>query len=83
MSNRNQTSEFIDIMTKMTPEQFFGLCKFFGLKVLTENVDPETKKAIPKPAEQLMLECAEVFESCNRFQRRNIMKQLKESFGGK
>ena len=82
MSNRTQTEEFIDIMTKMKPDQFVGLCKFFGVKVLTENVDPETKKAIPKPAEQLMLECAEAFESQNRFSRRHIMKQLNSSFGG-
>ena len=43
-------------IVKLRPESFLGLAKFFNIKILTEKVDKETKKAIPRSAEEITVD---------------------------
>lgn len=61
-------------IVKLRPESFLGLAKFFNIKILTETVDKETKKAIPRSAEEITVDIINEYSKLNRKQRRAIDK---------
>ena len=48
------------------------------VKWLTTKLDPETKKAVPRPAEDILLDCAEKFNDMSRKERRNMLKAIRK-----
>lgn len=73
----NTNTEFANIVVSCTPTEFVGLAKFLGVKILTEDVDPETKTAIPRPAEDIMIDILENYEKLGRSRRRELVRAMR------
>lgn len=73
----NTNTEFANIVVSCTPTEFVGLAKFLGVKILTEDVDPETKTAIPRPAEDIMMDILENYEKLGRSRRRELVRAMR------
>ena len=72
----NTNESFAQLLTQLTPEEFVGLAKYFDIKILTTEVDPETKKAIARPAEDVLLDILTSYDQLNRGDKRKLVKQL-------
>ena len=72
----NTNESFAQLLTQLTPEEFVGLAKYFDIKILTTEVDPETKKAIARPAEDVLLDILTSYDQLNRSDKRKLVKQL-------
>lgn len=72
----NANESFAQLLTQLTPEEFIGLAKYFDIKILTTEVDPETKKAIARPAEDVLLDILTTYDMLNRGDKRKLVKQL-------
>ena len=72
----NMNESFAQLLTQLTPEEFVGLAKYFDIKILTTEVDPETKKAIARPAEDVLLDILTSYDRLNRSDRRKLMKRV-------
>ena len=72
----NMNESFAQLLTQLTPEEFVGLAKYFDIKILTTELDPETKKAIARPAEDVLLDILTSYDRLNRSDRRKLVKQL-------
>ena len=72
----NMNESFAQLLTQLTPEEFIGLAKYFDIKILTTEVDPETKKAIARPAEDVLLDILTSYDRLNRGDKRKLVKQL-------
>lgn len=72
----NMNESFAQLLTQLTPEEFIGLAKYFDIKILTTEVDPETKKAIARPAEDVLLDILTTYDMLNRGDKRKLVKQL-------
>lgn len=70
--------EFVKLMMDLEAIELCALCKFLGIKLLTDKVDPETKKAIPRDAEEIIDECIEHYVEMNRQDRRFLLKYMKK-----
>ena len=72
----NMNESFAQLLTQLTPEEFVGLAKYFDIKILTTELDPQTKKAIARPAEDVLLDILTSYDRLNRSDRRKLVKQL-------
>ena len=72
----NMNESFAQLLTQLTPEEFVGLAKYFDIKILTTELDPETKKEIARPAEDVLLDILTSYDRLNRSDRRKLVKQL-------
>ena len=72
----NMNESFAQLLTQLTPEEFIGLAKYFDIKILTTELDPETKKAIARPAEDVLLDILTSYDQLNRSDKRKLVKQL-------
>ena len=72
----NMNESFAQLLTQLTPEEFVGLAKYFDIKILTTEGDPETKKAIARPAEDVLLDILTSYDQLNRSDKRKFVKQL-------
>ena len=72
----NMNESFAQLLTQLTPEEFVGLAKYFDIKILTTELDPETKKAIARPAEDVLLDILTSYDRLNRSDKRKLVKQL-------
>ena len=72
----NMNESCAQLLTQLTPEEFVGLAKYFDIKILTTEVDPETKKAIARPAEDVLLDILTSYDRLNRSDKRKLVKQL-------
>ena len=72
----NMNESFAQLLTQLTPEEFVRLAKYFDIKILTTEVDPETKKAIARPAEDVLLDILTSYDRLNRSDKRKLVKQL-------
>ena len=70
--------EFIDLMLDLEAAELCALCKILDVRLLTDEVDPETKKAIPRDAVEIIDECIEHFAEMGRNDRRFLLKYLKK-----
>lgn len=73
----NTNTEFANIVVSCTPTEFVGLAKFLGVKILTEDVDSETKTAIPRPAEDIMMDILDNYEKLGRSRRRELVRAMR------
>ena len=72
----NMNESFAQLLTQLTPEEFVGLAKYFDIKILTTELDPQTKKAIARPAEDVLLDILTSYDRLNRSDKRKLVKQL-------
>lgn len=71
--------QFLALLMGMRPEQVLGLAKLWDIKILTENVDPETKTAIARPAEEIVGDIVEHYAGLGRVGRRMCVRQLRKA----
>lgn len=70
--------EFLELMTKLQPDELCALSKILGVRLLTDEVDPETKKAIPRDAIDIIDDCIDHYALLSRADRRFLLKHLKK-----
>ena len=68
--------KFADILMAATPEEIAGIAKLLGVKVLSEEVDRETKKAIPLDGAEIILNILAAYEALGRRERRSFVYLL-------
>lgn len=69
--------EFVTLMCKLDANELCGLAKLLGVRLLTDSVDPETKKAIPRDGAEIIEECIDHFAALNRTDRRWVLRYLR------
>ena len=72
----NTNTEFANIVVSCTPTEFIGLAKFSGVKILTEDIDHETKTAIPRPAQDIVMDILDTYEKLGRSRRRALVRAM-------
>ena len=70
--------EIAELVCKLRPQQFLGLAKWLGVKILTMDIDPETKHAIPRNAEDILVDCITEIAALPRSNRRVLLRQLRK-----
>lgn len=70
--------EFVKMMLQLDADELCALCKVLNVRVLTDKVDPETKKAIPRDGADIIEECIDHFAQMGRIDRRWLLKYLKK-----
>lgn len=76
----NTNTEFANIVVSCTPTEFIGLAKFLGVKILTEDIDPETKTAIPRPAQDIVMDILDTYEKLGRSGRRALVRAMRRMY---
>lgn len=76
--NIRHGEDFVKLMMKMTPEQLCALSKILGVKLLTDQIDSDTKKAIPRDGADIIEDCIDEFARLGRKERRWLLKFLKK-----
>ena len=71
--------EFLVRMVKITPEEFVALASFLNVKL--SIVDKETGKYSIRDAEEVMVECVNVFRKLPHRARKAIHKTMAKSKG--
>ena len=71
MVNEKSFLEFVEIVSKLEPVEYCGLCKV----LCVEMFDGET----PKPFDKTLEECMDKFLGMNRKPRRQLMKVLRDA----
>lgn len=82
MEKKNEVAhgeEFVKLMLKLEADELCALSKFLGVRLLTDDVDPETKKAIPREGADILEDCIDHFARLGRPERRWLIKYLKKS----
>lgn len=70
--------EFVKLMMGLEADELCALSKFLGVRLLTDEVDPETKKAIPRDGANIIEDCIDHFAQLGRNERRWLIKYLKK-----
>lgn len=76
MSEIKNVDEFALALTKLTPKQFAGLAQFLGVHLLTDKIDPNTHKAAPREASDILSDVLDSFATLNHRDRRDLVKLL-------
>lgn len=76
---KGTNEQFLALLIGARPEQILGLAKLWDIKILTENIDPETKKAVARPAEQILGDIIDHYATLDRIERRRLVRQLRKS----
>ena len=70
--------EFVKLMMKLDADELCALSKILGVRLLTDEVDPETKKAVPRDGADILEDCIDHFAALGRTDRRWLIKYLKK-----
>ena len=76
--NIRHGEEFIALMMGLEAEEICALAKFLGVRLLTDNVDPETKKAITRDGADIIDDIIDHFVQLDRTDRRFLIRYLKK-----
>ncbi len=68
--------EFLELILKLSPPEFFGICKILNIEVYTDEKD-EQNRPIARDALEIINDVLLSFEKLNRTQRRNLMKVVR------
>lgn len=71
--------KFLELMVKLKPDELCALAKILGVRLLTDEVDPETKHAIARDAYDIIDDCIDHYAMLSRSDRRFILKELKRT----
>lgn len=75
--------EFLTVLTKLKADELCALSKFLNVRLLTDEVDPETKKAIPREATDIIDDIIVHYCSMGRTDRRWLLKYLQKETKGR
>lgn len=68
--------EFAESVLKLSPPEFFGICKILNIEIYTDEKD-EQNHPIARDALEIINDVLLSFEKLNRTQRRNLMKVVR------
>lgn len=68
--------KFLELLAKLDARGVIGLAYLLDVKVLTDKVDPETKKAIPRDAEDILRDCIISYGNSGRKFRRELLRAM-------
>lgn len=71
--------EFLQKVTKLSPEQFIGLVKLLDIKLSTVNL--ETNEATMRDAEEIFQDCFAAFCRLKHKMRKQLLKAMEEGNG--
>lgn len=77
--NISNGKEFVTLMMKLRPDEFCALCKVLDVRLLTDEVDPETKKAVPRESDQIIDDCITHFVTLNHRDRRFLVQSMRRA----
>ena len=88
---KDKTEKLIREIAKLEPEEFLGVCKILGIKLVNveenvkENVEcgQSKKEAKPRDFTELWDEVCEKVNALNRTQKRNLDKLVRAATKGK
>lgn len=88
---KDKTEKLIREIAKLEPEEFLGVCKILGIKLVNveenaeENVEGGQSKVEAKPRDftELWDEVCEKVNNLNRTQKRNLDKLVRAATKGK
>ena len=88
---KDKTEKLMREIAKLEPEEFLGVCKILGIKLVNveENVEENVeggqskKEAKPKDFTELWDEVCEKVNNLNRTQKRNLDKLVRAATKGK
>lgn len=73
-----QGEDFLRLLLQLEGPELCALAKMLNVRLLTDNTDPETKKAIPRDAYDIVDDCIVHFGELDRATRRFIVRYLKK-----
>lgn len=69
--------KFADYIMELHPTNFIGLALTLGVELFSDKFNKETKKAIARPAEDILCDCLDQINHMPRNQRRELLKVLR------
>ena len=76
--NINHGEEFLHLLLKLNADELCALSKILGVRLLTDEIDPETKKAVPRDAYDIIDDCIVHYGTMGRADRRWLIKYLRK-----
>lgn len=70
--------EIAKMLLKLKPEQILGLARFLSVKTLTTEVDPETKKVIPRDGGDILADIVMAVADLPRNSRRWLLQYIRK-----
>jgi hypothetical protein len=71
--------EFVKYMMKLNAEELCALSKFLGVRLLTDKINPDTKKAVPRDGLEIIDDCIAHYAELGRTDRRWLLRYLKKT----
>lgn len=81
--NITNGEQFIKLILKLNGDELCALSKILGIRLLTNETDPETKHAIPRMAEDIIDDIIVHFGQMERKDRRWLIRYLKKQTKGR
>ena len=75
--------EFLTALTKLKADELCALSQFLNVRLLTDEVDPETKKAIPREGTDIIDDIIVHYCALDRSDRRWLLKYLQKTTSGR
>lgn len=75
--------EFLMALTKLEADELCALSQFLSVRLLTDEVDPETKKAIPREAADIIDDIIVHYGTLDRSDRRWLLRYLRKTVNGR
>ena len=72
MEKKNEVAhgeEFVKLMLKLEADELCALSKFLGVRLLTDKIDPDTKKAVPRDGLEIIDDCITHYAELGRTDR--------------
>lgn len=76
--NKYPYPEFANLILRLKPQEFFGVCKILNVEIYTDEKD-EQNHQIARDAYEIINDVLLAFEKLNRTQRRNLLKIIKKA----
>jgi len=75
--------DFVNALFKLNGDELCALSKFLGVRLLTDDVDPETHKAIPREGADIIDDIIVHYSELGRMDRRWLLKYLQKTIKGR
>lgn len=73
---------FVYLLPKLEPIEFFGLAKFFGVALGTEEKD-ENGRPLDRPADLILEDMMNRFETLSKKRRKEVLETMSEVARGR
>ena len=67
------------LLPKLSHEDFNGLAILLSVRILTDTWDKQTKKAVPRNAEEVLFDCINILNSLEESEQKFYYKLIKKA----